>query len=61
MITKKTHIDNIIAGDIILHYGEIKTLSPCYISRGGFMGTTIWGDSYNLGTKPVIKIVKLNN
>jgi hypothetical protein len=51
--TTKTHIDNIKHGDVILFDGAPKSVSACNIKRGGFMGTTVFGDSYKLGTEPV--------
>lgn len=49
MINK--HISQIKAGDVILCPDGIKrTICNSNIKTGGFMGTTIWGDSYKLGT-----------
>lgn len=53
----KTHKDLIRPGDIILHDGYPRTLSAKDIKRGGFMGTTILGDSYKLGYEPVIQFI----
>ena len=50
-----THIDNIRAGDIILHDNKEQTVCHKHIKRNSFMGITIFGDSYHLGTKPVMK------
>ncbi len=55
----KKHISEVRAGDTILHNGKIQTLSPSFIKRGGFMGDTIWGDSYHSGHKPVIVLTDL--
>lgn len=52
--TRKVHISTIKHGDTILHVdGKISTVGRNNIRRG-FCGITIFGDSYNLGTKPVI-------
>ena len=51
------HISRIRVGDTILHNGEIKTLNANYLKRGGFMGESIWGDSYHSGMKPVKVVV----
>lgn len=46
------HIDTIRHGDTIIMDGGPKTVSSKYI-KSGFMGTTLYGDSYKLGTEPV--------
>jgi hypothetical protein len=51
--TTPTHIDRIQPGDTVKHEGELMTVSAANIKRGGFMGSTLFGDSYRLGTKPV--------
>lgn len=55
------HISQISAGDTIEHYGKITTVSANNIKRGGFLGITLFGDSYNLGTKAVNKVVAWTN
>jgi hypothetical protein len=57
--TEKIHIDLLRVGDTILHNGEVKTISGNNLKRGGFMGTTVFGDSYNSGNKKVTLIRKL--
>ena len=52
----ETHIDSIKHGDCIERDGRIFTVSNSDIKRGGFMGTTIFGDSYRLGRLPVNKV-----
>lgn len=47
------HISKINAGDTILHEGVILTACQSDIKSGGFMGTTIFGDSYRCGYKMV--------
>ena len=53
-----THIDLIRPGDTVEIDGQLKTVCPNNIKRG-FMGTTLWGDSYKLGSVPVrLAIIK---
>lgn len=56
MITQKVHISSIKIGDTILHNDEIKTVCKRVLKKCDFMGVSLFGDSYNLGHKPVIKI-----
>jgi hypothetical protein len=51
--TVKTHIDMIRPGDTVLYNGELRTVCKLDIKGGGFMGATLFGDSYRLGTVPV--------
>ena len=51
-----THVDLIHPGDTVLIDGHLKTVSPSNIKRG-FMGTTLWGDSYKLGTLLVRRVI----
>lgn len=55
MTTTPTHISLIRPGDTVQVGGDLKTVSPGDI-RKGFMGTTLWGDSYRLGTAPVQRV-----
>ncbi len=48
-------IDSISVGDVVLHNGVEMTVSKCDIKRCQFMGFTLFGDSYNLGRKSVLK------
>ena len=52
----ETHISDIQPGDTVLHEGKVKTVTVSNIKRNSFMGTTLWGDSYHLGHKPVLKL-----
>lgn len=52
-----THISQIRQGDYIEHQGEVVTVSNQWIKNCPFMGPTLYGDSYNLGTKMVKKVV----
>ena len=45
---------------MILHLdGNIRTVNNCNI-KIGFLGLTIFGDSYKLGTVLVSKLIKVN-
>lgn len=55
-VMENIHISEIRGGDAILHNGEVKTVSNCDIKEDAFMGRTIFGDSYNLGYKKVIRV-----
>lgn len=47
------HVSEILPGDTVLRDGLFRTVSGNNIKRCGFMGTTIWGDSYHIGRLPV--------
>lgn len=58
---KEVHISTIKVDDIVLcPDGNIRTVGPNNFKKG-FMGVTLWGDSYRLGTIPVKKVIYLNN
>lgn len=57
MKTKFVHISTIKAGDTIIHNGKESTVCKKDITIGGFMGTSIFGDSYRSGTKLVEIVV----
>ena len=48
-VVTPTHIDLIRPGDTVEVDGRLKTVSRNVI-KNGFMGKTLWGDSYRLGT-----------
>ena len=52
----KVHISTIKIGDTVLHNGKLRTVCKRVIRRCPFMGISLWGDCYNLGYKPVIKV-----
>lgn len=56
MIVELVHISKIRPGDVVEVGGVHKTVSPGDI-RQGFMGRTLWGDSYRLGTVPVRRVL----
>jgi len=53
------HISRIAIGDTVMHNGKMFTVGKDDIKSGGFCGITLFGDSYNMGTKPVKKILFL--
>ncbi len=54
----EVHISQIRPGDTILHLdGKIRTVSRINIVKDSFMGIILFGDSYNLGTIPVKKLI----
>lgn len=55
-VVTPTHINLIRPGDTIEVDGHLKTVSPGAI-RKGFMGKTLWGDSYRLGTLLVRRVI----
>ena len=53
----KTNIAIIKPGDCIMENGVMVTVSSNHIKRDTFLGTTLRGDSYSGGYKPVLKVV----
>lgn len=53
---KPTNINEIKQGDTVMIDGEIRTVGNKNI-KNGFMGITLFGDSYRLGCEPVQKVV----
>lgn len=53
---KPTHISEIKQGDTVMINGEMRTVGKNNI-KSGFMGITLFGDSYRLGSQPVQKVV----
>ena len=54
---KPTHISEIKPGDTVMIDGEMRTVGKDNIKTSTFMGITLFGDSYRLGTQPVQKVV----
>lgn len=46
------HISDIYVGDTVIYDGHIRTLTRADFATG-FVGNTIYGDSYKLGLEPV--------
>ena len=53
----ETHITDIKHGDCIIENDVMITVSGTNIKRDPFFGTTLRGDSYNGGRKPVLRAV----
>jgi len=58
METKQVHISEIKVGDIVVHNGEVKTITPEYLKYDSFLGHRIFGDSYCCGYRPVTLVTK---
>ena len=54
---KPTHISQIKQGDTVMIDGEMRTVGNHNIKHDEFMGLTLFGDSYRLGSQPVQKVV----
>ena len=52
-----TCIKQIKTGDTVMVNGKMKTVSHTSFGGDGFMGRTLFGDSYYLGRKLVDKVV----
>lgn len=51
------NINSICSGDTVLHDGRVLTVFEHNIKHSDFMELPLFGDSYKLGTVPVLKIV----
>jgi len=52
------HISRVRAGDAILHNGVVRTVCVRDIKKDdGFMGMSIFGDSYHSGYKLVTRVI----
>lgn len=60
---ENVHICKIVPGNTILHNGTLKTVCKNNITWDKDMGTKLFGDSYNLGYKPVkrARILRIYN
>ncbi len=55
------HIDTVKAGDtVICEDGQMRTVCRNNIKHDGFMGTTLFGNSYRSGYEKVKKVIFLN-
>lgn len=53
----EVHISQIRPGDTILHIdGIVRTVCRSDIKQNSFMGISLFGDTYQLGTIPVKKL-----
>ena len=55
-----THIKDIKVGDTVLFHGVEKTVTAKDITEESFMGRSLFGDSYCLGYRAVLKVDKNN-
>ena len=53
---EKVHITRINVGDTVFHNERLMTVCRSDIKMDRFTGRSIFGDSYHLGYKPVIKV-----
>ncbi len=53
----QVHISDVFAADTVFHEGKVRTVCRSDLKRNTFMGTTLFGDSYRLGYKPVLRVV----
>lgn len=53
---QKVHISFIRQADTVFHDGRVRTVCGTDLKRDDFMGRTLFGDSYVLGRKPVMRI-----
>ena len=51
------HIDDITVGDTIIRPGGHMTVCACNIAGNSFIGRTLFGDSYKIGTVPVTRVI----
>jgi uncharacterized Zn-binding protein involved in type VI secretion len=51
---KNVHISTIRAGDTVLIGGELTTVCENSLTRIEGMGVALFGDTYNLGYRPII-------
>ena len=59
--TVQKHIDSIVAGDTIIHNGDMVTVCAKDIKHDTMMGTSVFGDSYNIGSKMVTVVEPIHN
>lgn len=50
------HITDIRQGDTVMHDGAMRTVSGNNIGRCPFMGRSLFGDTYKLGTELVQRV-----
>jgi len=53
--TEFIHISQIKSGDTVIHEGQIQTVSGSNIKHDKFMGVSLFGDSYRLGSQLVAR------
>jgi hypothetical protein len=56
VVFDKVHITQIQPGDTVFHEGLVRTVCRRKITKDSFMGSMLFGDSYQLGSKPVYRV-----
>ena len=51
------HVSLIRASDTVFHEGKVRTVCKGNLKNDSFMGPTLFGDSYNIGRKPVYRLI----
>ena len=59
VIREEVHVSDIKVGDCIEHQGRLMTVCSKDIKKG-FMGLTIFGDSYRLGRQLVVRATPIH-
>ena len=54
---EKVHITLIRVGDTVFYRGHARTISGTTLSHIAGMGPALWGDTYKLGTEPVLRVI----
>lgn len=55
--TKFVTISEIVPGDTVIYNGQEHTVNRNHIKNDSFMGRTLFGDSFALGTKLIEKVI----
>ncbi len=55
--TEQVHISDIKVGDVVVIGGEAKTVGKLDIKEDAFMGKTLYGNSYKLGTQTIARAI----
>lgn len=54
---EQVHVSLIRASDTVFHEGKVRTVCKGNLKNDSFMGPTLFGDSYNIGRKPVYRLI----
>lgn len=55
-MTTPLHISRVRVGDTVVVQGVPRTVCPADLKLDAFMGISLFGDSYRLGTLPVLVV-----
>lgn len=58
---EKVHVSNVRPGGTVLFDGVLKTVCSKDLRRDDFYGVTLWGDSFRMGTLPVLRVARLSS